>query len=198
IRTLRCPTAVVRRTLEATWLVLNAGKGASVAQAPPTWLRVQKMLLDTNLVGRMRDFDASALKAEPVLAAYIVSEYFSAGEKYQRSPARSSTSYQRLLISRPSSSSTGGSPVGAAAMVRTESISSTGGSLVGAATTLRTLRRATTLLAAGRQIVVDEPLTYQRVRRASVAAGALFGWCTVTLVEALDIQVSEDPAVQDQ
>ncbi|CAE8599457.1 unnamed protein product, partial [Polarella glacialis] len=159
---------------------------------------VQKMLLDTNLVGRMRDFDASALKAEPVLAAYIVSEYFSAGEKYQRSPARSSTSYQRLLISRPSSSSTGGSPVGAAAMVRTESISSTGGSLVGAATTLRTLRRATTLLAAGRQIVVDEPLTYQRVRRASVAAGALFGWCTVTLVEALDIQVSEDPAVQDQ
>ncbi|CAE8693736.1 unnamed protein product, partial [Polarella glacialis] len=117
IRTLRCPPAVVRRTLEATWLVLNAGKGASVAQAPPTWLRVQKMLLDTNLVGRMRDFDASALKAEPVLAAYIVSEYFSAGEKYQRSPARSSTSYQRLLISRPSSSSTGGSPVGAAAMV---------------------------------------------------------------------------------
>lgn len=40
-------------------------------------------------------------------------------------------------------------------------------------------------------------MTYQRVRRASVAAGSLFGWCTATLVEALDLEASKEESVDD-
>jgi hypothetical protein len=55
------------------------------------------------------------------------------------------------------------------------------------------LGRKNSLVEAGRRsftaphgLSKDEPLTFQRVHRASHAAGALFRWCTTTLVEVLD------------
>jgi hypothetical protein len=37
-----------------------------------------------------------------------------------------------------------------------------------------------------KSLLVEEPLSYQRVHRASHAAAALFKWCTTTLIEVMD------------
>lgn len=75
IRKMHHPPAVVRRTLEATFLLLNAAK-APATPAPPAWDRVQRMLSDSGFLARMLNFDASALADAPVLAAYVAVEYF--------------------------------------------------------------------------------------------------------------------------
>ncbi|CAK0884589.1 unnamed protein product, partial [Prorocentrum cordatum] len=72
---MRHPPAVVRRTLEVTFLLLNASK-APARPAPPAWERVQRMLCDAGFLGRMLRYDAAALQAAPVLAAYVAAEYF--------------------------------------------------------------------------------------------------------------------------
>lgn len=171
IRTLRNPPSVVRRTLEAVFLLMSASKASSASSTltPPTWQRVQKMLCDTSFLPRMRDYDANALRTKPALASYIATEYFC--------PPKGGP---------PSSPSKRGSIAGI-------------GLRPSAVQRWDTIRRSgSSLLAAGRQIAeLEEPLTYQRVRRASVAAGSLFGWCTATLMEALDLEVCKEKSVDE-
>jgi len=106
----------------------------------------------------MQSFDVETLKQSPELSAFVVSEYFGVGNSGQ------SQRLSRRLNSRTSLVDSG--------------------------------RRSTFVEAARRSITsgprsslsltVDEPLTFQRVHRASHAAGALFRWCTTTLVEVMD------------
>jgi len=75
IRKLMKPPVVVRRTLEATYLLLNAAK-APPRPSAPTWEQVQRMLSDVNFRTRMQSFDHSVLKEKPFLTAYVASEFF--------------------------------------------------------------------------------------------------------------------------
>eukprot|EP00930_Biecheleria_cincta_P002862 TRINITY_DN103840_c0_g1_i1.p1 TRINITY_DN103840_c0_g1~~TRINITY_DN103840_c0_g1_i1.p1 ORF type:complete len:435 (-),score=73.27 TRINITY_DN103840_c0_g1_i1:237-1541(-) len=133
IRKLHRPPLVVKRTLEATFLILHASRETMKLESPQ-WTLVQKMLCDANFLTRMRSFDFARIRASPALAEFIATEYFGS---------------QRSLTSQRSSDA---------------------------------LRRSSRCLQAER-----EPLTFERVRYASQAAGALFGWCTATLVVALDL-----------
>mmetsp|Transcript_75496 Transcript_75496/g.234245 ORF Transcript_75496/g.234245 Transcript_75496/m.234245 type:complete len:448 (+) Transcript_75496:74-1417(+) len=159
IRTLRSPPVVVRRTLEATFLLLNT-RTANGPFAPPAWQRVQKMLAEGTFLARMREYDATSLRESPALAQYIAAEYFG-GNSGCASPRGRSMSRTRST-SRSDFRSASPSPVG---------------------------RRATWAANGKKLSAVEEPLTYQRVLYASHAAAALFGWCTATLVDALELPV---------
>lgn len=163
IRTMHSPPPILRRTLEATWLLLNASKNVS-SPAPPSWARVQRMLSDAGFLSRMMTFDVEALKNAPELSSFVAAEYFGAGQKVA----------VRRLDSKNSLGSRSSLDPG----------------------------RKLTFVEAGRRTfptygrtstATDEPLTFQRVSRGSRAAGALFRWCTTTLVEVMDPQPLERP-----
>jgi len=131
------------------------------------------MLCDTNFLVRMREFDATQLRNSPELASYIADVYFSTSGGSSPSNLLRSGSKHRASV----------------AVLNAPRRS--------AAQNWATLRRgSSSLLAAGRQIAdTEEPLSVHRVRRASTAAGALFGWCTAVLVEALELPV---PAAEEE
>lgn len=172
IRTMRNPPAVVRRTLEATFLLLNAGKSGS--HSPPSWQRVQRMLADASFLSRMQEYDADALRAAPELAAFIVREYFGSGgsssdtRSWSKPAARNSMQLVRGGGGGTSSSSRSSAP----------------------AVVLR--RHATWSVHDHRAATGDEePLSFRRVKYASHAAASLFAWCTASLVEGLDLDVRD-------
>mmetsp|Transcript_87686 Transcript_87686/g.246339 ORF Transcript_87686/g.246339 Transcript_87686/m.246339 type:complete len:517 (+) Transcript_87686:88-1638(+) len=156
VRKLHNPPKVVRRTLEATFLLMNAAKIAH-PPAAPDWPRVQRMLSDTNFLTRMKSYDATALRSAPALAAYIAAEYFGVGTRSATPPT---------LSRRHSTANLGAaSPKGGSSFTDP-------------------FRRSATLRRSGQLTVYDEPLTFQRVHHASHATAALFKWCTAMVEEA--------------
>lgn len=75
IRQLKNPPVVVRRTLEAVYLLMNAARAPARPQ-PPDWARVQRMLSDANFLSKMLNYDSAILQSSPVLTGYVASEYF--------------------------------------------------------------------------------------------------------------------------
>jgi len=168
IRTLRNPPAVVRRTLEATFLLLNAHKPCS--HSPPSWQRVQRMLADASFLSRMQEYDADSLRAAPDLAAFIAKEYFGSG---------GSSSETRSVSKRASMNSSQLSRGGG------------GGTSPGSRSSVPVLRRHATWSVHDHKAADQEPLSFRRVRYASLAAASLFAWCTASLVDGLDLDVKD-------
>lgn len=88
IRRLNNPPFVVRRTLEAVFLLLHAGR-PTLRLAPPEWARVQRMLADADFISKMLKFEAEALQRHSALTAYVASEYFLPQEQQQQQTAGS-------------------------------------------------------------------------------------------------------------
>jgi len=101
VRRLHNPPVVVRRTLEVTFLLLNAGTATS-ARSPPTWYRVQKMLSDAGFLIRMRDYDGRALRSSSALASFVATEYFGAGSDGTEQPTDGTTGSARRRLSTES------------------------------------------------------------------------------------------------
>eukprot|EP00927_Polykrikos_kofoidii_P050976 TRINITY_DN44791_c0_g1_i1.p1 TRINITY_DN44791_c0_g1~~TRINITY_DN44791_c0_g1_i1.p1 ORF type:complete len:437 (-),score=71.05 TRINITY_DN44791_c0_g1_i1:71-1351(-) len=77
LRALRRPPPVVRRTLEATCLILCAGdRGARPVLATPSWDSVQRIMASANFTHRMLDFDVASLRSHKALTAFVATEYF--------------------------------------------------------------------------------------------------------------------------
>lgn len=167
IRKLHQPCAVVRRTFEVMFLLLNLPKDDS-RPIPPTWQRIQRMLSDMSFLTRMKAYDVNALRSLPAVAAFIAEEYFGA-------PGAGGPDGRQ------------GAVAGNGALRRrsTGEVSRTASRRAASPATL-SRRTSTVLLRAGRSTVLEEPLTYQRVFRASHAAGALFSWCAATIEEAIN------------
>jgi len=158
IRKLHNPPAVVRRTLEAVFLLMNAAR-APARPHPPEWQRVQKMLSDAGFLSKMLNFDAVVLQGAPVLVSFVASEYFGSG-------------------GGPSSASN--SPRSRTRRATTMSLGSNSEA---------TRRQSWAFVALGRRTSTldeTEPLTFDRVKRASRATAALFRWSALVLMQALD------------
>lgn len=106
IRQLKNPPFVVRRTLEAVFLLLNAARAPARPQ-PPEWPRVQRMMSDAGFLSRMLHFDVALLMEVPVLTAYVATEYFVEGggvapaEKRRNSMGAFRTDAKRKTWSQP-------------------------------------------------------------------------------------------------
>eukprot|EP00928_Gymnodinium_smaydae_P024286 TRINITY_DN19692_c0_g1_i1.p1 TRINITY_DN19692_c0_g1~~TRINITY_DN19692_c0_g1_i1.p1 ORF type:complete len:357 (+),score=81.56 TRINITY_DN19692_c0_g1_i1:83-1153(+) len=75
VRTLRNPPDVVRWTLEATFLILEASK-TSAAPSVPAWDSVQRLLKREGFVQKVLDYDMDLLRGKPELASFIARTYF--------------------------------------------------------------------------------------------------------------------------
>eukprot|EP00929_Paragymnodinium_shiwhaense_P021249 TRINITY_DN13910_c0_g1_i1.p1 TRINITY_DN13910_c0_g1~~TRINITY_DN13910_c0_g1_i1.p1 ORF type:complete len:485 (+),score=105.21 TRINITY_DN13910_c0_g1_i1:159-1613(+) len=188
IKRMLSPPMVVRRALEVTWVLLHVGRMSSPF-VPPPWERVQRMLADVGFLGRIQSYDGGALKASPELAMWIGSEYFLAlpsiptGSRWKaaRSTLRSSTVFSGTSLRRSiTGASAADTPLGSKEHVQVP---------VKRASTI-SYKRASTVA------VAVEPLTYQRVERASRATAALFHWCTINLKEATAPEPEEE--VEDE
>jgi len=132
------------------------------------------MLSDAGFLSRMMSFDMTSLKNSPELASFVAAEYFGAGQKW--SPRRSMTKPGNSSASR-------GSTLGSARKnTFVEAGRRTMPNLQRASMSTSALGRSTSNFSAAD----DDTLSFQRVNRASQAAGALFRWCTTTLVAVMD------------
>jgi len=148
-------------------LLLNASS-PSARLVPPNWERVQRMLSDTGFRSRVLSFDARTLREKPAISEYVAAEYFRPAGGDGSAASRRSSLPER---GRSTSSIGGSDPLRMAAsdfLKRSRTKASMG-------------RSSTKLLGLS---VLDEPLTFQRVSRASRAAAALFSWSTTVLLEA--------------
>lgn len=176
LRKMHNPPVVVRRTLEATYLLLTAAR-TPARPAPPPWHRVQRMLADTNFLLRMRTYDSAVLRDSPALVAFVAAEYFGGS---------SSSSAPCLDRSTSEAVEAKGSRI-----ARQRSASAT------APLVQRQLARSKTLHATRTEDLLGyEPLVYSRVRRASRACAALFKWSAFCLVVALDPLTPEERAAE--
>lgn len=95
IRQLHSPPVLVRRTLEAVFLLMSAAKTPPPRLQPPIWPRVQKMLSDSGFLSKLLSFKADVLEQTPVLTSFVATQYFCGGTAASARPAivrRSSTS----------------------------------------------------------------------------------------------------------
>lgn len=69
VRRLVRPPSVVRRTLEATVLILQAGRSPCVL-APPPWPRVQRKLAQETFFQDLINFNVGHLRAAPLLILF--------------------------------------------------------------------------------------------------------------------------------
>lgn len=161
----------VRRTLEATWLLLCAASSANVPQEPPRWQSVQQMLARPGLPGELAALDPRALRLSPVTVAYVAAAYFGAavpGMDHHCAAAPPSPS-------RPGTPARPGS--GAATRQRSGSLAMVGGAILGAG--------------------APEALCHQQVLRAGralpgaaargdteVPVATLFRWCLWAIAQA--------------
>eukprot|EP00747_Dinoflagellata_sp_TGD_P198156 gnl/TRDRNA2_/TRDRNA2_70389_c0_seq1.p1 gnl/TRDRNA2_/TRDRNA2_70389_c0~~gnl/TRDRNA2_/TRDRNA2_70389_c0_seq1.p1 ORF type:complete len:440 (+),score=86.71 gnl/TRDRNA2_/TRDRNA2_70389_c0_seq1:161-1480(+) len=76
LRTLKAPPVPVRRTLEATCLLLAAARTPAPRPATPSWAFVQRTLSDAGFLNRVLRFDVDLRRAAPALAAFVAAEYF--------------------------------------------------------------------------------------------------------------------------
>lgn len=76
VRRLSRPPVVVRRTLEATCLILQAAHPPARFKQP-AWPMVQKRLAEDSFLMDVLQFDVSHLRAVPLLASFVATEYFS-------------------------------------------------------------------------------------------------------------------------
>lgn len=79
IRAMTKPNPVVARTLEALYLILNAGSTPAAPRRPPQQHQVARLLRDPELGERLRRFKLETLRAAPELTAYLVQNYFGPG-----------------------------------------------------------------------------------------------------------------------
>jgi hypothetical protein len=90
------PPPVVQRTLEVTYLILNASRPSCKALGTPDWSLVQRMLSDVDFSAKILEYDVQKLRADPALCTFIMNDYFrpnssdsqgSAGRRRSVSPA---------------------------------------------------------------------------------------------------------------
>jgi len=75
IRKLTRPPPVVRRTLELTYLILNASRSPAPL-APPAWARVQRRLASEAFLQEVWAYDAGKLRDAPALVSLLACTYF--------------------------------------------------------------------------------------------------------------------------
>lgn len=195
IRKMHKPPIVVQRTLEATFLLLNAAKPVSPL-APPAWVHVQRMLNHTGFLARVQAYDSSILRDSPTVVSYVAAKYFATGSVGQASLASPYWSMNKSLSESSLGCKGATRPSSLAPSRRRTVVNSFFMDGSGDASPLKqtaagspgiALRRAWGDAAPVRLPPPSvEPLTFQRVSRASKAVGALFRWCTSTLAQALD------------
>eukprot|EP00929_Paragymnodinium_shiwhaense_P088870 TRINITY_DN49181_c0_g1_i1.p1 TRINITY_DN49181_c0_g1~~TRINITY_DN49181_c0_g1_i1.p1 ORF type:complete len:649 (+),score=179.82 TRINITY_DN49181_c0_g1_i1:84-2030(+) len=173
IRTLLHPPDIVRRTLEATCLILGAGKWKAQPtgrpQAPP-WSAVQQRMNNSQFLPQVLCYDVTALRERPALLTHLLDEYFGG------SVAAAMASIDGTPVPTPTSAS-GGRP-------STPSYASS---------QPRRLGRVGSIILANSK--GPEPLSYSRVQQASVAAAGLFRWCAAMVTVASAAEEGEPSEV---
>lgn len=207
IRQLHSPPHVVRRTLEATWLLLNADQVRLQPRlAPPPWSRVQRMLVDSDVfLQRLQAFDAANLscgatgeRGQSAVPCFVAREYFLAAATVScSSPSARAAAFPAMPI-------TPAPPAVSLARSRSLPAILAPGSAHAPPPSISLFRQgsaspsfgATASFGLRRHALPPprEPLTPQRVQRASRAAAALFAWSAKVVVAALEPDCKEPSA----
>lgn len=168
IRVLRNPPDSVRRTIIATWLLLNGdrfkGRQRVGFDEETEYHKCQRMLSDEGFISRILEFDAGLLESVPHVAEYIARCYLGLPACATDAAEPSATNAPvRRLFSRDSECvlSTSESTVSLRAGIRKMSQSES----------TRSLRSSASV-----GVLVKPPLDGRSVEHASQPCGALFRW----------------------
>jgi len=174
IRVLQDTPEPIRRTLEATWLLLWGTTIPSSLIEPPKWVTMQQMVSNPNILQEVLAFDKTELRANPALAAFVASRYF--GVTLEIAGVKGATAGATAV--KPEAGEVSWKVTsGAGTPARASGSSAAKGSRLSKAGSSITQTGATKL----------EPLTHDIVLQASKSekgpAVALYKWCIMTLVD---------------
>lgn len=181
IRTMKNPADVVRRTLEVTFLIIGTSS-RTLQPEPPAWSAVQRKLGDAQFLSQVLSCDPASLRAQSAIMTFIAWEYFCTG---------SATAISAVVFAPMAAVVPRATRVSMRDLM-TRSASGTQNLQISQAKNFRS-KWKTMDGHGGHSDAKDgqEPLSVERVLRASTSAAVLLRWCAAMLEIASS--PSQDP-----